>query len=224
MQLVDVPLPPPPVDPQTARGAVEAVLARPEYADIQPGLLDRAWGAVTRAVGELLSALTGTVAGSVIGYLLLGGLAALVVSIGVRTARSLRRETAAAVATAVDVGRAPEEWLADAEEHEAAGRWRDGVRCRYRALVAELAGAGTLDEVAGRTAGEYLAAVRAAAPAAAEPFAVATAVFEEAWYGHGDVGEDDAAAFRAAGRATADAVGSASPASRPAPTAAGGLR
>jgi hypothetical protein len=92
--------------------------------------------------------------------------------------------------------RGPAEWRADAEAAERAGQWRQALRCRYRALVAELADRGLVEEVAGRTAGEYRAEVAGAAPAVAAPFAGATELFERAWYGEAPTGQDEAARFR----------------------------
>ncbi|MBV9410730.1 MAG: DUF4129 domain-containing protein, partial [Acidimicrobiia bacterium] len=88
------------------------------------------------------------------------------------------------------------DWRAEAEAHERAGEWRQAVRCRYRALVADLAGRGILNEVPGRTAGEYRRELGDALPAASPQFAGATELFEGAWYGHRPTGEADAAHFR----------------------------
>jgi hypothetical protein len=62
--------------------------------------------------------------------------------------------------------------------------------------VATLARTGAVEEVPGRTTGEYRTLVRQARPAVAEPFADATDRFERAWYGNDDVGPADAADFR----------------------------
>ncbi len=101
---------------------------------------------------------------------------------------------------ACGVGRSSRDWLVEAAEHEAAGRRRDAVRCRYRALLADLAAAGLVEEIAGRTSGEYLAAVESDVPAAAEAFADATRRFELAWYGATPVDATDADAFAAVAR------------------------
>src|SRR5207244_8332949 len=92
--------------------------------------------------------------------------------------------------------RPPGDWEAGAAGHEAAGRWRDAVRCRYRALVADLARRGVVDEVPGRTSGEYRAEVTASLPAAAADFTGATDLFERAWYGAADAGPDDDERFK----------------------------
>lgn len=82
-------------------------------------------------------------------------------------------------------------WLGEAEGHEAAGRWRNGIQCRYRALIVELASRGVVDEAAGRTSGELRQEVMAVASSAGaelgaplgEDFSEATELFEEIWYG-----------------------------------------
>lgn len=200
-------LPPPVVDGETARQAVADVLGRPEYGGLEPSWWDRVVDALAQGLGRVVDALTGTATGSAIGWIILAVLAVGVLLLGRRAVRGLRREGSMGVATAGDVGRSPEEWLADADVHEADGRWRDAVRCRYRALVAALARAAVLEEVPGRTAGEYLTAVGASLPGAAPSFARVTAVFERAWYGAAEVGADDVAAIREAGRASLAAGG-----------------
>ena len=94
-------------------------------------------------------------------------------------------------------GRTAEEWRAEATQHEAAGRWRDALRCRYRALVAELAGNGLLDDVPGKTTGEERADIARAVPDASPPFADATLLFDEVWYGDVAAGPEDAERLRA---------------------------
>ncbi|MGA3219305.1 MAG: DUF4129 domain-containing protein [Acidimicrobiales bacterium] len=78
----------------------------------------------------------------------------------------------------------PAEWLERAGRFAAEGRFREALRCRYCALVGELAGRGLLDEVPGRTSGDYERLVRASVPEVAQQFAAVTALFEACWYGH----------------------------------------
>ncbi len=64
-----------------------------------------------------------------------------------------------------------------------------------------------MEEVAGRTAGEYVAQVDAAAPEAVPAFREATGIFERAWYGDSTahpVDAGDLAASRAAAAAVLD--------------------
>jgi len=91
--------------------------------------------------------------------------------------------------------RSAAEWRAEAAAHEAAGRWRDALRCRYRALVAELAGRGLVEEIPGHTSGEYRQDVKVVFPAASVAFDGATDLFEQAWYGDRPTGRDEQAAF-----------------------------
>lgn len=182
-----VTLPPPAAGADAVRRAVAEVLARPEYAEATPSLAARIRGWVGEQLGRLLDAVLGTGQASLLGSLLLVAAVAAVVVLAVRFARSVRRDPGTAVVTADGVGRAPADWVAEADEHEGAGRYREAVRCRYRALVAALAVAGVVDEAPGRTAGEYLAETRRRRPEVGEEVAAVTAVFEAAWYGHAPV-------------------------------------
>ena len=92
--------------------------------------------------------------------------------------------------------RSAREWRAEAEVHERAGEWKAALRARYRSLVADLAARGLLDEIPGRTAGEYRVEVAEAVPRVASEFAGATELFERAWYGNRPTGADEAARFR----------------------------
>jgi hypothetical protein len=202
----DVPLPAPDIDGSTARQTAEEVLRRPEYAGAEPGLLDRIGDRISQLLGEVLAGLSGTATGALLGYLILALLAVGVAVVVHRTVRGFRRDAVAGVATPADVGRPPATWAADAAAHEAAGRWRDAIRCRYRELVAALASRGVVEEVAGRTAGEYVEQIVTSSPAAAEPFRAATALFERAWYGSEEVGGGDLADSRARAADTLAAV------------------
>lgn len=184
------------------------MLSRPEFAGAQP----RWWQRLLQWIFDLLDRTFETVGaggrGSVIGVAVLLLVAAAVVLVVVRMTRSVRRDPGRDLALDVGIGRTPREWIAESAEHERAGRWRDAVRCRYRAQLAELAAAGLVDEIAGRTSGEYLAAVRADVPTAADAFSDVTRRFETAWYGHGDTTAEDVRAFaQAAARVTAAARG-----------------
>jgi hypothetical protein len=200
-------LPAPVVTGEEARRAVADVLSRAEYAGLEPNPFERARDVVLAAIGRALDALAGTGAGTAAGYLVLVVLLALVVALLWRFVRGLRPDVSVAGPLTDEVGRSPQEWQAEADAHEAAGEFREAVRCRYRALIAVLASAGLIEEIPGRTAGEYLTAIRSDLPGAAEPFAEATAVFEVAWYGPGDVTADDAAAARDAVRRAERAAG-----------------
>ena len=95
----------------------------------------------------------------------------------------------------VDRRREPSNWRAEADAHRRAGRFRDALRCRYRALVGDLARRGLIDEIPGRTTGEERAQLHDVAPRAAPPFDRAADLFDGAWYGDVAVDEGDDDAF-----------------------------
>jgi hypothetical protein len=189
-------LPVPTRDPQQVREVVREVLARPEFRPPERSLVERAYDWVLEAIGRLLGAIARSGAGGIVGLVLL---ALVLAGVGVLVARFSRGLTPSAeVAAAVPVGRrrSAADWRADAEAQERAGAWREAVRSRYRALVADLAAHGLVEEVPGRTAGEYRREVGRAVPAAAADFAGATELFEVAWYGRSDTGAREAAHLR----------------------------
>jgi hypothetical protein len=83
----------------------------------------------------------------------------------------------------IDHANDPTSWRRRADEHRAAGRIRDALRCRYRALVGDLARRGLLDEIPGRTTGEERAQLGELAPALQPSFGGAADLFDDAWYG-----------------------------------------
>ena len=84
----------------------------------------------------------------------------------------------------IDRSREPRGWREEAERHRAEGRFRDSIRCRYRALVGDLARRGLLDEIPGRTTGEERAQLRISSANAVPFFREAADLFDGAWYGH----------------------------------------
>jgi hypothetical protein len=188
-------LPVPTRDPQQVREVVREVLARPEFRPPERSLVERAYDWVLEVIGRLLGAIAGSGAGGIVGLVLL---ALVLAGVGVLVARFSRGLTPSAEVAAVPVGRrrSAADWRADAEAQERAGAWREAVRSRYRALVADLAARGLVEEVPGRTAGEYRRQVGRALPEAATDFAGATELFEVAWYGRSSTGAGDAAHLR----------------------------
>ena len=148
---------------------------------------------IDRLITRVLSASAG---GTWLGLLIAGVVVAVVVVLIVRFTRNVQRDPGVGVAVHDAVGRPAVDWRAEAAAHEAAGRWRYALRCRYRALVADLAGRGLVDEVPGRTTGEYRAQVNGSVPAVAADFSTASDLFERAWYGAAETGPDDAERIR----------------------------
>jgi hypothetical protein len=213
--LVELPVPVTPAS--DVERITDEVLSRPEFLDAQPSWLQQALRWLADVIGRFLDTVGQGQRGSTIGTIALVVAAVALVTIVIRTTRGMRRDPGLDVAVDGPVGRGAEAWWADARRLTEANDWRGALRCHYRALVAELAGAGLLEEVPGRTTGEYLAAVTSDIPSAADSFAAATRRFESAWYGHDEVGPDDVTVFAAtAQRSLADAG-----IRRPAPVGAG---
>ena len=189
-------LPAPTRDPDRVREAVREVLARPEFRPPERTLFQRVVDWLLEQVGWLLAELGASGAGGIVG---LAVLVLALLGIGLLAARFSRGMTASPEVRAAVPGaprRPAADWRAEAESHERAGAWRPAVRCRYRALVADLAAGGLVDEVPGRTAGEYRGEVRRNLPDAAADFAGATELFELAWYGRGETGAREASRLR----------------------------
>ena len=189
-------LPVPERDPAQVRDTVREVLSRPEYRTRPPSPLSRVIEWFLDRLADVLARLTGTGPGSLIGLVLfvviLAGLGVLIV----RFARGFTRDPELAAAVPAEPLRPQADWLAEAARREAAGDWRGGLRCRYRALVAGLGARGLLDEVPGTTAGEYRLQVAGNAPAVAREFGGATELFELAWYGNRATGPPESSRFK----------------------------
>ena len=179
---------------------IDEILSRPEFRRPGKPLVQRVLDAIGRRLGDLFEALTGGGSGTVVAWVIVIAFAAVAAVMVARLIRSLGRDPAVAsavTATEADIGRPATAWRAEADAHEAAQRWRDAIRCRYRALVVDLAGRGVVDEVPGRTSGEYRREVAASVPTAATDFSRASDIFDVAWYGAASADSDDAAGFRA---------------------------
>jgi hypothetical protein len=111
------------------------------------------------------------------------------------------------VVTDEDRAQTAEQWRQEADRLAAQGNYREALRCRYRALVAELADRRLIDQVPGRTSGDYERAVRALVPEAAEQFSAVTRLFERCWYGHEPSDAKAQVVFDEAARAVIDEVG-----------------
>jgi hypothetical protein len=157
---------------------------------------DRAGAWILREIAKLISGVANGGLGSAVGIAILVLATISLIVVLARYSRSLRPDPSLRPAVDVDTGRPARDWLREAVEHERAGEWRDALRCRYRALVAELAEEGLIDEIPGRTTGEYRVFVAGRVPLAAPPFAGASELFERAWYGHRLGEAEDAARFR----------------------------
>jgi Domain of unknown function (DUF4129) len=183
-------------NPDEVHRAAREVLSRPEFRAAGRSLFARVLDWVLGHLADLIAALIGSSAASIVGLILTLLILGAVAAVAIRFARGMSSDPEVAAAIPSAPRRGAEEWRAEAEAHERAGEWRRALRCRYRALVADLAGRGLVEEVPGRTAGEYRGEVQRNAPGAAEAFSGATDLFERAWYGRAPTGADDARHFR----------------------------
>lgn len=190
-----------PVDPDEARRTAEEILARPEYREPQPSLLDRALEAVTDFLGRGFDALTGSGAGSVVGLVITGVVLALALWLLLRAVRtSWSRPARPAGADLVQGTSAPEDpavWDAEADRLAAAGDHRGALRCRYQALVATLVRAGALQDATARTPSEISRELQGRRTELDPLLASVTERFEEAWYGGRPVDPPGERAFAA---------------------------
>ena len=119
--------------------------------------------------------------------MLVGAVVVVVVAMRRGLWRRLRSPTGSpgvVVTQAVPQYMTPVRWREEAERLASEGRYREAMRCRYRSLVGELAQRGMLDEVPGRTSGDYQRLVSALLPEVAERFTSVSDLFERCWYGH----------------------------------------
>lgn len=200
---VTVELPTPNVDPSRVKAAAQQILRRPEFQPPRRTLLQAAWHWLVTKLSKLLSTVFGqggffgsdAAAVVVIGVVAAVAIGLLVITVGRRGVFGGRRSPGPVSLRTLGPSRSPAQWRAEAGAHAAAGRWRDALRCRYRALVAELVGRGLVSEIPGRTSGEYRRDVDAVAPEAAPAFDRATDLFERSWYGDQPTGPEDQEQF-----------------------------
>jgi hypothetical protein len=190
------PLPEPTHDPEEVEELADEILDRSEFRQPEPNPLERARQWVEREVGELFESAFSGSAGSLVGWAVLAAGLAAALWFGTRFGRTVQSGRGVAVTVEHGHQRTPGEWRSEAADHEAAGRWKQALRCRYRALVGDLVAAGVLDDVAGRTSGEFRREVADRAPGAAADFGGATELFELAWYGDRPTGPDENRRFR----------------------------
>lgn len=192
-------LPPSVHRPDEVRGIADRILAASRYDRPPKSIPDRIveWfsGQLSRVIGSLVAGGAGTLVAWAFVLIVL----ALVVYLVVRFGRfsGLARAAVPTSRVMVELTETPAEWRRQAEALEAAGRWNEGLRCRHRALIADLVRRGTLSDQPGRTAGEYVTEVSLRMPEASPALAAATELFEAAWYGGAVSGPDEAARFRA---------------------------
>lgn len=184
-------LPEPRIDAGHVEEVTRRVLEQPRFRGPAPSLGQRLRAQVLEFLADTLGRFLTSGASGVLAWLVVAVAVVAILALVVHYARRITTDPSVAVTDTAPPRRSGAQWRDEAERHAAAGRWRDALRCRYRALLADLAERGLVEEVAGRTAGEYAAEVRGTAPAAAGDFAAATELFEQVWYGGAPVGSDE---------------------------------
>ena len=191
------PLTPSGVAPSEIRDVTEQVLAQPKYDAAEPGLWLRIWVWLLDRVARLIELLSAGDRGTIIGLVIVGLVLGVTAFITVRLVLRVRRDPGVTATVGIS-GRSAKDWWELAGRAEAAHDWDEALRCSYRAVLAELVAAGITDEVAGRTARDYLRDISAAAPAVEEPLTWMTDAFEATWYDRRPVAASDLEAVRRA--------------------------
>jgi hypothetical protein len=190
--------PPPEATADEFRATADRVLAGREFQRPEPTILERVRDWLGDRLDSLIDGLTGGGAGSLVGWVVLVlATAALLWSL-TRLGATVRPDPSAAATVRIDQGRSPGEWRDEADRLEQGGAWKEALRCHYRALLGDLVRAGVIEDVPGRTTGEYRREVERALPGAGPSMREATELFEWAWYGDRPTGPEESARFRVA--------------------------
>ena len=187
--------------PEEVRQRADEILQRAEF-DRQESLLERIAG----WLGDLFDRITFGIGGgpgfigNLVSLVILAGIVVVLVLL-VRSLLSSRRPPKPVadddgLTIELEAGRDASDWRRDAEEFEAAGQWREAMRARYRELVRTLVDDRVLDDLPGRTTGEYRVEFEHSRPAHAGAFTELTELFEAVWYGGLDTDAADNQRFR----------------------------
>lgn len=195
----DLPIPQP--DPDQVRDRADQILAGAEFNESE-SILDRATRWLNEAFSGLFNSLSEGGAGSVLAWLILATLVAGLVFLALRMRPTAGLGGASSMAVnVVTTGpaatefRSASQWRAEADRLADEGSFDHALRARYRGLLAELITSGLLEDIPGRTSGEYRTEFSAVAPPAAPSFDELTAQFEGVWYGHDPVDAVDLSRF-----------------------------
>jgi hypothetical protein len=186
-------LPPTSHDPEEVREVADRVLSRPEFGRHED-LLRRLQDWVIDRVGDALSELGAGDGASLLGWIVLGTVIAGVLVLIVRYGRGFRRDPGVGP-TATEPRRSATDWRAVAAARSAAGDHRGALQALYRSLIAELSARALVEEIPGRTTGEYRRDIRQVAPSVGPVVDEVTVLFERGVYGPRRPAEPDVARF-----------------------------
>ena len=171
-----------PIDREDAREAARRELGKAIYQQRRAGWLESALNWIFERLARIFSTVSSVAPGGVPGLvLLLVILVALVVVLGLRLGPLRRKDLLSD--TRDQSTRSADFYRAEAAGFAAAGKWREALRARFRAVIRELEQRGVLDSRAGRTAGEIATEASVAMPSIAAAMRRAAYVFDEVWYG-----------------------------------------
>lgn len=182
------------VDPGEARREARDILSGAEYSPPEQSPVERAVDWLFDRLGDAIATLTGGGPGSVIGWAIVfllgaGAIWLLVRALAVPSVPA--RDRADGLRYGTETHRDATVWEAEAERLVTAGDLRGALRCRHQALVARLVTRAGVDDVPGRTAGEYRDLLAGRISHEAGTASRVTERFEAAWYGGRPVDTDD---------------------------------
>ncbi len=188
-------------DPVTRDGAAAAArreLARREYHQDDPSVLERAFTWVIDRLGNALARTTAVAPGGGVGLVVLAVLVIVAVvlvrlRLGALPVRDLLRDRSGTIR-----GMTAADYRADAERLAGQGDWAEALRARTRAVVRELEARGVIEPRPGRTAAGVAREAASTAPASAVDVTLVARLFDEVWYGGRAATENDVGQARAA--------------------------
>jgi len=187
-----------PADISASRSALDSILARPEFRDVQKGptLLERLRQYILELLFRILRRVFRTVSIPTISRVFVYGLiVAAVLFLGYVIYRSLWRREQMEEVVPKDLPVSAKEWtvwLAEARAAAARGEWRDAIHLAYWAGISFLERQGFWKPDRARTPREYLRLLSAPGRAEKdqrETLTVLTRIFELAWYAKRDASE-----------------------------------
>ncbi len=187
--------------PDDINERADQILSRPEF-NRSESVLDRIGGWLNDFLGNLLTSFSQGGAPTFVAWLILSGLAVVAAWLLWRLEpwRRVKRhdDDSAGVATSIvqESARLDARQLrVEAQALSEQGQFDQALRARYRAVLVDLVTQGAIEDVAGRTPGEYRREVADGAPGVAIPFGELTTQFENVWYGPYSATADTLASF-----------------------------